>query len=84
MSSIKALVSNYLNNHTIYNFKINKETIIKNIITRKDFQIFLLSELMIIKLVKEKDAFEFISLSLDDDTISSELKAKVNFYYNLI
>ena len=84
MSSIKALVSNYLNNHTIYNFKINKETIIKNIITQKDFQIFLLSELMITKFVKEKDAFEFISLSLNDDTISSELKSKVNFYYNLI
>lgn len=78
------VVTSYLNNYAIYVFRLNPDTILKNIRNQKDFQIFLLTELMLSKNVSKTAAFEFISLALNDDTISSELKTSVSLYYHLV
>ncbi len=84
MSNLKVLVSNYLMNHSIHALKCKESDILSDINSQKDFQIFLLTELMITKGVHYLNAFNFISLTLNDDTISSELKNKVKYYYKIM
>lgn len=78
------VVNSYLKNYSIYAFRLNPDVVLKTIKNQKDFQIFLLTELMLSKNISKTAAFEFISLALNDDTISSELKSKVTNYYNIV